>query len=205
MKTYILPDTEIAAALQILQNGGVVAFPTDTVYGLGALAFNADAVRRLYEAKSRPLEKSIPVLVADVEHLTDVARQIPPLAQILAAQFLPGGLTLILPKKKSLPLVVSSSDTVAARVPDHEPTRALLRAAGALAVTSANLSGQPSPVTAQDVYNQLRGRIPLILDGGQTRGGLPSTLVDCTGNTAKILREGLISGAQILEALKKFG
>ncbi|GAB4539887.1 MAG: hypothetical protein Fur002_05740 [Anaerolineales bacterium] len=205
MKTYILPNTEIAAALKIFQNGGVVAFPTDTVYGLGALAFDDAAVRRLYEAKARPLEKSIPVLVADVERLTDVAREIPPLAQILAAQFLPGGLTLILPKKKSLPLSVSADDTVAVRVPNHEQTRALLRAAGALAATSANLSGQPSPASAQEAYRQLRGRIPLILDGGSTRGGTPSTLVDCTGDALKILREGVIPTSEILEAIKKYG
>lgn len=202
MKTEIIPASEIQYALEILQNGGIVAFPTDTVYGLGALAFNNTAIENIYIAKDRPIEKAIPILIADVDELDKVAVDIPHMARIFATRFWPGPLTCIVPKKQTLPLAVSATSTVAVRIPDHQAARALLRAAGAMAVTSANISGQASPSTAQEVYAQLNGRIPLILDGGITRGGVPSTLVDCTGEKPVILREGPISLDELLAALK---
>jgi L-threonylcarbamoyladenylate synthase len=205
MKTEILPVSEILTALQILKNGGLVAFPTDTVYGLGALAFDDEAIKSIYAAKDRPIEKAIPILIADLSDLNQIADSIPRLAQILARQFLPGALTLVIPKKDSLPPSVSSTPTVAVRIPDHDDARALLRAAGPMAVTSANISGQPSPISAQEVYEQLRGRIPLILDGGKTRGGIPSTLVDCTKEQLEVLREGPISKEELLNFVKKLG
>jgi len=201
MKTEIIPASEIARALEILKNGGLVAFPTDTVYGLGALAFDNETIEGIYKAKDRPLEKAIPILIADVDDLKKVADQIPDMARIFATRFWPGPLTCILPKKPTLPPAVSSTDTVAIRIPDHKDARALLRVAGSMAVTSANISGQQSPVTAQQVYEQLKGRIPLILDGGITPGGVPSTLVDCTGAQPNILREGPISLEDLLNAL----
>ena len=202
MKTEIIPASEIQSALEILQNGGIVAFPTDTVYGLGALAFNNNAVESIYIAKERPIEKSIPILIGDLSGLDQVAEDIPNMALRFATRFWPGPLTCILPKKQTLPLAVSATSTVAVRIPDHADARALLRAAGAMAVTSANISGQPNPSTAQEVYDQLNGRIPLILDGGKTRGGVPSTLVDCTGEKPVVLREGPISLDELLAALK---
>jgi L-threonylcarbamoyladenylate synthase len=188
-------------ALVILHKGGLVAFPTDTVYGLGALAFNGTAVESIYLAKDRPIEKAIPVLIGDAIDLEKVSDDIPDEARTLASHFWPGPLTVIVPKKPTLPEAVSASPTIGVRVPDHPVARELLRAAGPMAVTSANISGQPSPDTAQEVFEQLDGRIELIIDGGRTPGGVPSTLVDCTGSEIKVLREGPISLEQILATL----
>lgn len=205
MRTELLsaaqPDA-IEQALHILRAGGLTAFPTDTVYGVGALAFDGPAVESIYAAKDRPVEKAIPVLIADVSDLDKVAVDIPPMARILAARFWPGPLTLVVPKQPTLPEAVSATATVAVRIPDHPVARALLRAAGPMAVTSANLSGQPSPVNAEEVMCQLNGRIPLVLNGGLTPGGVPSTLVDCLGAEPVILREGPLTKEQILAALK---
>lgn len=205
MKTKVLPANHseaLPSALKILRAGGLVAFPTDTVYGLGALAFDNTAIESIYKAKDRPVEKAIPILIGDLSDLDKVADDIPNMALRFASRFWPGPLTCILPKKQTLPLAVSATATVAVRIPDHADARALLRAAGAMAVTSANISGQPNPSTAQEVYDQLNGRIPLILDGGKTRGGVPSTLVDCTGEKPVVLREGPISLNELLAALK---
>ncbi len=202
MKTEIIPASEIQTALQILQSGGIVAFPTDTVYGLGALAFNNDAIESIYIAKNRPIEKAIPILIGDLGDLDKIVDDIPNMALRFASRFWPGPLTCIVPKKQILPPAVSATQTVAVRIPDHPDARALLRTAGPMAVTSANISGQASPTTAHEVYDQLNGRIPLILDGGKTKGGIPSTLVDCTGDTPVILREGPITLTELLAALK---
>lgn len=202
MKTEIVPATEIKQALRILKSGGIIAFPTDTVYGLGSLAFDNAAIESIYTAKDRPLEKAIPVLIGDLDDLKKVAEDIPNMALRFASRFWPGPLTCVVPKKPILPPAVSATLTVAVRIPDHADARALLRAAGPMAVTSANISGQSSPSTAQEVYDQLKGRIPLILDGGKTPGGLPSTLVDCTGEKPVILREGPISLAELMVTLQ---
>lgn len=191
----------ITSALQVLLSGGLVAFPTDTVYGVGALAFDEKAVESIYAAKERPVEKAIPVLIGDTEDLTRVAEEIPFFAARLIARFWPGPLTVLVPKKPTLPEVISATSTVGVRVPDHEVARALLRLAGPMAVTSANRSSQPSPTTAQEVLAQLGGRIALVLDGGKTPGGIPSTLVDCTGDEIQIMREGPLSKEQLLSAL----
>jgi L-threonylcarbamoyladenylate synthase len=201
MKTEVVSTTEIQKALHILQNGGIVAFPTDTVYGLGSLAFDNTAIESIYAAKDRPIEKAIPILIADLDDLEKVADDIPDMALRFAARFWPGALTCVVPKKPTLPPAVSATQTIAVRIPDHPDARTLLRTAGPMAVTSANISGQPSPSTAQEVYDQLNGRIPLILDGGKTPGGLPSTLVDCTGDKPVILREGPILLAELMAVL----
>jgi L-threonylcarbamoyladenylate synthase len=204
MKTEILsadsPEA-ISVALEILGSGGLVAFPTDTVYGVGALAFDEKAVESIYAAKERPVEKAIPVLIGDQIDLSTVAEDIPMLATKLIARFWPGPLTVLVPKKPSLPAVVSATSTVGVRVPDHVVARNLLRLAGPMAVTSANISSRPSPTTAEEVYEQLGGRIALIIDGGGTPGGVPSTLVDCSGKEIQILREGPISMEQLLNAI----
>lgn len=193
----------VEKALKILQAGKLVAFPTDTVYGLGALAFDNTAIESIYKAKDRPIEKAIPILIGDMDALNLIVDHIPHMAHIFASRFWPGPLTCILPKKQTLPLAVSATSTIAVRIPDHPDARALLSAAGPMAVTSANISGKPSPSTAQEVYEQLGGRIPLILDGGKTMGGIPSTLVDCTGEKPVILREGPIYLEQLLAVLSQ--
>jgi len=182
-------------AARVLATGGLVAFPTDTVYGVGAHAFDADAIERLYAAKERPRTMAIPVLLASVTGLPLAAREVPPVAQRLAEAFWPGALTIVLPRQPALPLVLTAGgDSVAVRVPDHPVTRALIAALGApLAATSANISGQPSPVTADEVAAQLGGRVDLILDGGPCPGGVPSTLLDLTCEPPCLLRAGPVT------------
>jgi L-threonylcarbamoyladenylate synthase len=165
------------------------------------MAFNAAAVHRIYAAKGRPVEKAIPVLIADPADLEKVTPAVPPMAGRLASHFWPGPLTLVVAKHPDLPKAVSDLPTVAVRIPDHPLARALLRSAGPLAVTSANLSGQPSPSTAQQVFAQLAGRIALIIDGGTTPGGVPSTIVDCSEAEPRVLREGPFSKQEIWAAL----
>ena len=151
MNTVILPARDPLAlqrAIEILHLGGLVAFPTDTVYGVGALAFNGQAVESIYVAKGRSEEKAIPVLIGDPEDLAKVSAEIPEIAVRLAAHFWPGPLTLVVPKHPGLPKVISASSTVGVRIPDHPVARALLRMAGPMAVTSANLSDKPSSTTA---------------------------------------------------------
>jgi L-threonylcarbamoyladenylate synthase len=204
MKTEVLSATSplaISRALDVLRVGGLVAFPTDTVYGVGALAFDGKAVKSIYAAKERSIEKAIPVLIGEVADLGSVTEEIPPIATKWIARFWPGPLTVLFPKKPSLPTVVSATSTVGVRIPDHEVARDLLRLAGPMAVTSANISSQPSPTTAEEVYQQLGGRIALIIDGGKTPGGVPSTLVDCRVEEIQILREGPISKEQLLNVI----
>jgi L-threonylcarbamoyladenylate synthase len=204
MKTEILsieaPDA-LLSALKILREGGLVAFPTDTIYGIGSVAFNQVAVESIYFAKDRPLEKAIPILIADIDEIDKVARAFSPLARLLAAHFWPGPLTIVVPKREDLPAAVSTTSTIGVRVPNHITARALFRMAGPMTVTSANLSGRPNPCTAEQVFLQLNGRIPLILDGGKTPGGIPSTVVDVTKDEPFLLREGPISLEKIKSIL----
>ncbi|HSJ55140.1 MAG TPA: L-threonylcarbamoyladenylate synthase, partial [Anaerolineae bacterium] len=186
-------------AIQVLNRGEVVAFPTDTVYGVGAHAFLPEAVERLYGLKERPGRQAIPLLLPDAEALHLVCQEIPPLAWLLVERFWPGGLSLVLPRADSVPAIVTAGgDTVAVRVPDHDLVRSICRGLGApLAATSANLHGQPAPVTASEVLAALGGRIPLLLDGGACRGGVASTLLDLTVSPPAILRSGPISAAEL--------
>lgn len=190
-------------AVRLLRAGQLVAFPTDTVYGVGAVCWNEVAVGRLYVAKLRSLDKAIPILLADPTDLVFVADHLPPVGMKLAEAFWPGALTLVVPKSPAVPAeVTAGGDTVAVRVPNHELTRALIRAAGApLATTSANISGGPSPVTAEEVAAQLEGRVAMILDGGRCPGGSPSTVIDVTGPTPRILRLGPITEADVLAVI----
>jgi L-threonylcarbamoyladenylate synthase len=196
-------EKALQLAATLLRSGELVAFPTDTVYGVGAICWNEAAVARLYTAKLRSLDKAIPILLADTDDLALVARDLPPLALKLGAAFWPGALTLVVPRGARVPLeVTSGGDTVAVRIPNHDLTRALIRLAGApLATTSANISGGPSPVTAEEVAAQLAGRISMILDGGRCPGGAASTVVDVTGPAPRILRPGPITEADILAVL----
>ncbi len=190
-------------AQRLLRSGQVVAFPTDTVYGVGAHAFQTEAVAALYVAKNRPTSKAIPVLVAQIEDIARVAGTVPSVAWRLVERFWPGGLTLVLPRAKEVPPVVTAGgDTVAIRYPDHPLSNALIKAAGVpLAATSANLSGQASPTSAGQVMEQLDGRIPLIIDGGPCPGGIPSTVVDLSISPARLLRAGAIPARALRDFL----
>jgi L-threonylcarbamoyladenylate synthase len=190
VNTQILTPTQLNLAAQLLRAHQLVAFPTDTVYGLGTLAFDEVTVLKLYVAKERPPEKAIPILIADSTDLDLVARDVPPIAYRLMETFWPGALTLVVPKQPHIPIEVSTTDTVAVRMPDLDLARNLMRLTGPLAVTSANRSAGPNPRTAQAVLDQLAGRINAIVDGGETPGGVPSTVVDCTQSMPVILREG---------------
>ena len=194
MKTRLLAADApgaIEEAAAALGRGELVAFPTDTVYGLAA---GHDHVKRLYAAKNRPAEKRIPVLLSDTSNL-EASAIVGPAARALAARFWPGPLTLV--------LVAPRRGTLAFRVPASDLARRLIaRSGGGLPVTSANRSGGPDPRTAADVLAQLDGRIALILDGGATTGGVASTVVDCTAEPVRILREGAISAAEITAALR---
>jgi L-threonylcarbamoyladenylate synthase len=193
-------EPNLARAADVLRRGGLVAFPTDTVYGLAALAFDEQAVRKIYEVKGRPNDKAIPVLLASAAEIDIVAREVGARVYRLAAQFWPGPLTLVVPKSPQLPESVASA-TVGIRVPDHPVALALLGLTGPLAVTSANLSGAADPVNADQVLQQLGGGVDLILDGGITPGGIPSTVVDCTGEELVIVRPGPLDLDRLQAAL----
>ena len=204
MKTEILPTTAPNAlqyACDVLRYGGLVAFPTDTVYGVGALAFHREAVLRLYTVKGRSTDKAIAVLLGRETDLAQVASELSPAARQLAAKFWPGSLTLVVTKNPQLPEAVSPLPSVGVRMPDHEFARRLLTQTGPMAVTSANRSGEPNALTATDVLEQLSGRIELVLDGGRVPGGVPSTVVDCTGPVPQVLRAGPVTAADIAAAV----
>lgn len=204
IKTTVLPTSHpdsIGAALKVLNDGGIIAFPTDTVYGLAAPAFSPEGIEKLYQIKDRALTKAIPILIGELAHIPLIAPDMPAAAQTLAARFWPGALTLVIPRSPTLPDVLSANPTVAVRMPYHAYALALIRRSGPLAATSANLSGQANPLSAGDVLDQLGGRVDLILDGGPVDGGIPSTIVDCTGETTSILRQGAIPENQIFAAL----
>lgn len=182
----------IAHAARVLSSGGIIAFPTDTVYGVGAHAFLPEAIDKLYTAKIRPADKAIPLLIAGMDMLSQVACSIPAMAFRLAERFWPGALTLVLPRAPLISdAITSGGSTVAVRMPDHPATQALIAALGApLATTSANLSGRPPAITADEVLMQLDGRIDLLLDGGACPGGIASTVLDLTVTPPQILRAG---------------
>lgn len=201
----ISPANKISSlilAMELLQQGKLVAFPTDTVYGLGADLHNPQAIQQLYEVKGRDAAKAIAVLVGSPKALDEITAGISPIAQRLAQLFWPGPLTLVVPAHPSLPPELSPLPTVGVRMPDHQDALALLNLSGPLAVTSANLSGAPSSVTAQEVFAQIGKHISLILDGGKTPGGVSSTVVDCTKVEIEILRKGPISQQAIEAALR---
>jgi L-threonylcarbamoyladenylate synthase len=199
------PKQEIGRGVKILQKGGVIAFPTDTVYGLGADAFNSTAVERIYEIKNRPTHRQFPLLIADVEQLTALAKPIPEIAWFLVRRFWPGGLTLVLPKTDSLPIHLASGTTIAIRVPNHPVCLALIQHLGNPIIgTSANISGQLAALTAEEVGQQLRGKIDFIVNGGRCPGGKESTVVDVTNEMPVISREGIIPSHEIDEAYKEY-
>ena len=195
----------IEKGVKILKEGGVIAFPTDTVYGLGADAFNSTAAERIYEIKNRPNYQQFPLLIADVKQLTVLAEPIPEIVQFLARRFWPGGLTLVLLKKDSVPDYVASRPTIAVRIPNHPVCLALMQhLRNPLIGTSANISGQPPALTADEVRQQLGGKIDLIINGGKCPGGKESTIVDVTHEPPIILRQGIIPSHEIDKAHKEY-
>ncbi len=184
----------VAAAADVLRRGGLVADPTETFYGLGALAGDAGALARLAAAKLRPEGKPLPLLAADLAQVEEVA-VLSPEARRLAARFWPGPLTLVLPARPGLdPAITAGSGTVGIRVPGSEVARALAAAAGgAIVSTSANLSGEPPPTTPAALSQPLRARLDGVLDGGPTPGGLPSTVVALEAGGPRLVRAGAVS------------
>jgi L-threonylcarbamoyladenylate synthase len=193
---------QISEGISLLKQGGIVAFPTDTVYGLGAAAGSPQAVARVYEVKKRPADMPLPLLLAHVSQIEEVARTVAPLAKLLAEKFLPGALTLVLAKSSSVPdIVTAGRATVAVRIPAHPVPVALIEGLGAPVLgTSANLSGRPSALTAGEVSSQLGGKVDLVIDGGRCPGGRESTVVDVTGEVPVVLREGALSVRELERA-----
>ena len=191
---------QVEKGISILKRGGVVAFPTDTVYGLGVSIGIKQAVERVYRIKRRPNNRALPLILADLSQIDGVARSVPPLARLLAEKFWPGPLTLVLFKSDSVPdIVTGNSGTVAVRIPAHPIPVALARGLGMpLIGTSANLSGQPSALTAEEARAQLGDRVDLIIDG-ECPGGKESTIVDLTGETPVIRREGALSREELIQ------
>ena len=188
-------------AVEVLRRGGLVVYPTDTVYGLGADATNEKAVEKLFEAKKRRLDQSIPLLIASPSDLAQVTDEVPDVAQRLITAFWPGGLTIVLPKAPNFHSAAVVGGTVGVRVPDHPVPRELVRQLGApITGTSANVSGGPEPLTADDARSQLGDAVDLVIDGGCCPGGTPSTVVDCTVAPPRIVREGAISREELVRA-----
>ena len=200
--TQRIVSSQLDIAADALLRGELVVFPTDTVYGVAALAKNIDAVAALYRAKQRPTTIPIPVMVGFPERVQEVARLLPGFWE-LADAFWPGPLSIVLPKTEALPAIVTAGgDTVALRIPDHPLALALLqRVDEPLAVTSANLSGREPARTAEEARAQLDGRVHVIVDGGPAPGGQPSTIVDLTLSPPEILRRGPVTESMIRETL----
>lgn len=195
----------IEKAGRILRDGGLVAFPTETVYGLGGDALNAGSARKIYAAKGRPSDNPLIVHICRWEDFPPLVKEIPEAAEKLGRAFWPGPLTMILEKSDRVPEETTGGlSTVAVRMPDDKTALALIRAAGGyVAAPSANISGRPSPTIAKDVEEDLGGRIEMILDGGQACIGLESTIVDLTGEVPTILRPGYITEEMLSEVLEK--
>ncbi|MFA9381590.1 MAG: L-threonylcarbamoyladenylate synthase [Acetanaerobacterium sp.] len=200
------PDKEmVAQAGKLLAQGGLVAIPTETVYGLAANALDGQAVRAIFAAKGRPQDNPLIVHIADPEGLTPLVRELPQTALALAKAFWPGPLTMILGRSPLVPAIVSAGlDTVAVRMPSHPVARAIIRAAGVpLAAPSANRSGSPSPTTAAHVMDDLGGRIPLVVDGGACGVGVESTVVSLISDIPVILRPGAVTREQLERVVGK--
>lgn len=201
MNTKITQSPSLAARYII--HGEVVAFPTETVYGLGANIFNEDAIRKIFEAKGRPTDNPLIVHLSDFNQLRSVVREIPPNAHKLMDAFFPGPLTLVMPKHEKVPAIATAGlNTIGVRMPQHPTAKQFLHACGLpIVAPSANLSGRPSPTTWWAVREDLNGRIACILKGHQTKVGLESTVVDCTGPIPVVLRAGGVTLEQLREII----
>lgn len=197
-------DALLNQAIATLKDGGVVAFPTDTVYGVGVDPFQPEAVRRLYQIKGRPIDKPIPILVGSLGDVERVAQNLPTTFSQLAKQFWPGGLTLIVEARALPPEITAGGDTVGVRMPDHPLALGLLRRfGGAIATTSANRSDEPPATSAEEVRSELGKLVNVILDGGQTASRIASTVLDLSVSPSQIRRQGGISMAQLAPFLRE--
>ncbi|MHA1303430.1 MAG: L-threonylcarbamoyladenylate synthase [Candidatus Heimdallarchaeaceae archaeon] len=201
-----IEDRLIEQAVLYLKSGDVIAFPTDTVYGVGANVFDEQAVNKIFEIKQRPRDKPINVLISSMDQLEQLIEGINPLAERLFRLFWPGALTLILLKKDSVPEVVTAGKyTIGVRMPKNPVALKIIEELGSpLAATSANISGKKSPLNAKEVFEQLGGRIPLILDGGETQERVESTILDLSSKKPKILREGGIPSEKLKRVISDF-
>lgn len=198
-----LDAAQMQEAGELIARGELVAFPTETVYGLGGDALDPDAARKIYEAKGRPSDNPLIVHIADISDLERIAREVPQQARVLAEAFWPGPLTMIVWKNEAVPYATTGGlETVAVRMPNHPVALELIRRSGKLiAAPSANTSGRPSPTEAAHVYEDMQGRIPLILDGGTVGIGIESTIIDLTEKPAMVLRPGYITPQMLSEVL----
>lgn len=189
----------IPQAVNVLAAGGLVMFPTDTVYGVAARADQPKAIAKLFAAKGRSLDKAIPLLVSSEDQVGAVTAEVPEVARRLIARFWPGGLTLVMQRARHLPdILCAGGSTVAVRMPDHPLALALLNAAGgALATTSANDSGDPPALTATEAFEALGGKVELLIDGGRVPGGVASTVLDVTQHPPRVLRPGPLSASEL--------
>ena len=201
MKTQVLPVTEesIALAADLLRQGELVALPTETVYGIAADARNGEAVHKIFAAKGRPQDNPLIVHIYGMEMLKGIVSQVPERARKLAEAFWPGPLTMVMPRGPEVSDVTCAGlDTVGVRMPSHPVVQAVIRASGvAFAAPSANLSGKPSPTNAQDTLADMDGRLPLILDGGESAVGVESTVISVVGPQPMLLRPGYITKEQM--------
>ncbi len=193
----------IPIAKQIIEDHGLIAFPTDTIYGVAGDPFNTTAIQQIYAVKERPQDKALPVLIGELCQLKDLVMSVSMLTRRIAEAFWPGALTLVLLKGSKIPLDLSPYPTIGVRMPDLDFTLRLLTEIGPLAATSANISDGPNSTTAEEVLAQLGGRIDLVLDGGPTHGPMASTVVDATGPELILLREGPISLAALNARINK--
>ena len=202
-KTLLLDKSQVDIAGEIKKNGGLAAFPTETVYGLGANALDENAVRNIYKAKGRPCDNPLIVHIADKNMLCDLVKNIPPKAYELMDKFWPGPLTVIMEKTDKVPSVVSGGlNTVAIRMPGNETALELIRKSGVpIAAPSANTSGKPSPTKAQYVMDDMSGKIDAVIDGGECSVGLESTVLDMSGDVPALLRPGGVTYEQLTEVL----
>jgi L-threonylcarbamoyladenylate synthase len=186
---------QVDEGVRVLRRGGIVAYPTDTVYGLGASMSISGAVERVFAGKRRPRDMALPLLVADTSQVARLASQVPPVARRLMDSFMPGALTLVMPASPAVPgIVTAGGSTVAVRIPDHPIPIVLIESIGApLVGTSANRSGHPSPLTAAEVRAQFGDDIDAVIDDGHPCPGTESTIVDVTAEIPVILREGAVS------------
>lgn len=198
-------EETIEEAARIIKAGGLVAFPTETVYGLGADALNQEAVRRIFEVKRRPFGKPLSILIGNKEELSKYVQEVPQAAEILIEKFWPGPLTLIFKSSLLMPNAVKGqNNTIGIRLPDCKIASKIIQAAGVpLACPSANLSGSSPPTKASEVAKDLGERIDLLLDGGETEIGVASTVLDLTTSPRTILREGVLKGEEIEEIIEK--
>ncbi len=195
---------EITKAINSYQKTDIIAFPTDTVYGIGANIFDEEAIRKIYKTKHRSINKPLAVLCANKQQILQVVNEIPKDIELLIEQFMPGALTVILSKNPNVPVYVNSGlETIGVRIPKHEVALEILKAIGPLATTSANISGEDNIIVGEDVIELLGSEVDIIINGGVTEIGIPSTVVTIENQEIKVLREGFISLEKIKQALGK--